>query len=110
MTDITAKTALAVVIQDVINGKMRNEDYSDGLWKNIMLHQKEFQTYLKNLGNFVALTFVEHSNEDNQRSYHYRIEFKKAILLQNFVFDDNNKVSYLQSEDDLVITHSGSNK
>ncbi len=88
------------MIKDVINGTMHNYDYTAGTWKIIMLHQKDFQTYFKNHGNFISLTLVEHSNEDNQRSYRYLMVFNKAIILQHFIFDDSNKVVLVQSEDE----------
>jgi len=75
------------------------EDYTADVWKELAPEQKKIQADLKRLGNLVSLTLVERSKEDGRRSYRYRMEFEKVMVLQHVVFDKRNKVALSESED-----------
>lgn len=94
--EITAH--LRVLVQDALAGTMRPGDYTAELWKELAPQQKEIQFSLKELGDFVSMILVESSDKDGRRERRYRIEFKKATVLQSYVMDAQNKVSLIKSE------------
>jgi len=86
------------MIQEAIRGKMKSDDYTVEFWTNLSSTQKEIQSDLKRLGDFVSLTLVGRQVENGKRSYRYLMEFQKATVLQLFILDQNNKVVLMQSE------------
>ena len=61
--------------------------------------QKKTQLIVKSFGDFDSLALVDRSEADGTRSYRYRLEFKKATLLQRFVFDQEKKLAASVTED-----------
>jgi hypothetical protein len=86
------------LLQKAVRGKMTADDYTAELWKEISPVQKQVQVDLHNLGQFQKLMLVERSEEAGKRTYRYRIDFKKAAILQVFVFNSQDKLSFSQSE------------
>jgi hypothetical protein len=68
------------------------------LWKEISSTQQQVQADLKGLGDFISLQIVDRKSEDGKRCFRYRMEFKKASVLQRFVFDDEAKLAFSESE------------
>jgi hypothetical protein len=91
-------THLSTMIQDAADGKPHADDYTAEAWKKIAPLQKQVQGELKRLGDFVAMTLVDRSDENGQRSYRYRLEFANATILQHFVLDAQNKFASGGSE------------
>jgi hypothetical protein len=89
---------LRAIMQDAFGGKMRPDDYTAELWKELSPKQKELQADAKRLGDFVSMTLVDRWDEDGRRNYRYRTEFKNATLLQHFVLAGQNKIALIQSE------------
>ena len=77
---------------------MQSSHYSADLWKEFAPLQKEIQADLNRFGDFTALALVGRSDENGQRSFRYRLEFKKATVVQHIVFDAQDKVTSLRSE------------
>jgi hypothetical protein len=86
------------VIQDIMDGIMKSDDYTNEYWTDISPAQKEMQTGLKHYGDFISLTLVGRKVENNKRSYRYLWEFKKVTLLQQVILDENDKVARMQFE------------
>jgi hypothetical protein len=86
------------MIRDAAEGASHADDYTAELWKEISPKQKEIQTSIKNLGGFVSMTLVDRSDEKEQRSYRYRLEFANATVLQHFVLEGQNKLASSGSE------------
>jgi len=89
---------IRTIIQDAIGGIMKSDDYTIEFWTNISSAQKEMQSELKQLGDFISLTLVGCKVENDKRSYRYLLEFKNATVLQQFILDEYNKVARMQSE------------
>jgi len=89
--DVTAH--LRAMIQDMNNDTMHEGDFTAEAWKKASSKRKEIQTNVKLLGELVSMSLVERSDADEQRSYRYRLEFTRAILLERFVFDRQNKLA-----------------
>jgi hypothetical protein len=89
---------IRTMIQDVIGGIMKSNDYTIEFWTNLSSTQKEIQSDLKQLGDFISLTLVGRKVENEKRSYRYLLEFKNATALQQFILDKDNKVARMQSE------------
>lgn len=87
------------MLQDVLDGTMRADDFTAELWKEESPKQKETQETVKSFGRFVSLTLVDRSEEGGKRSYRYRVEFEKNTLLQQLVFDEQNKLAATRTED-----------
>jgi hypothetical protein len=87
------------MIQDALNGTMRSDDYTADLWKQLFPVQKEIQSDLQNKqGELISLLLIDRQVEGGRRSYHYRLEFKKARAVEHFVLDEHNKVALMQPE------------
>jgi len=89
---------IRAMLQDVLAGTQRADDFTAEMWKEISPKQKEIQADVKSLGDFVSLTLVDRRDVDGQHSYRYRMEFKNGTVLQHFVFDKQNKLASSQSE------------
>lgn len=90
---------LRAMFLDVINGTMKAVDFTEESWKQVSPTQKDLQAYFKSLGEFSALTLVDCSNEDGQRHYRYKVEFRNATLLYHFILDEQNRHAFGNSED-----------
>lgn len=95
------------MIQDAFEGTMNSDNYTAELWRELSPIQKEIQTDLKRLGDFISLVLVDHKDEDRQRSYRYRLEFENATVLQHFILDEENKVAFIQSESTELKSREG---
>jgi peroxiredoxin len=87
------------MVQDMFNGTMQADDYSAESWKQLLAAQKQIQSDLKRLGDFVSLTLVDRGEVDGRPGYRYRLEFANATVLQHLVLDGQNKVATSDSED-----------
>jgi hypothetical protein len=89
---------LRAMIHDAAEGTSHADDYTAEAWKAYLSKQKQIQTDIKNLGNFISMTLVDRSDEKGQRSYRYRLEFANATVLLRFVLDGQNKLASGGSE------------
>jgi len=85
--------------QDLLDDSMRADDYTTNAWKEVSTNRKLSQATIESLGRLVSLTLVDRSEDGGKHCYRYRIEFEKNILLQQFVFDEQNKVASCRTED-----------
>jgi hypothetical protein len=91
---------LRAMIQDAIDGTMRASDYTAEMWKGLSpAMQKENQAALKSFGDFISLTLIEHSLENDQNQYRYTLDFKNATLLYYCSFDEQKKMILGEVED-----------
>jgi len=87
------------MIQDVTDGKLREDDFAAELWQREFPNQKNTQAAVRSFGGFVSMSLVDRSDEGGNRCYRYRVEFNNALLLQKFVFDQQNKLTASDTED-----------
>lgn len=87
------------IIQDAMEGAMHADDFTAEEWKQELPVQKEVQHILKTFGNLISLQLVDRSEKNGKRSYHYRVEFENAVMLQHFALDGQNKVAFARGED-----------
>lgn len=92
------KNQIRAMIQDAYEGTMNPEHYTAELWREISPLQKEIQTDLERFGDFISLILVDRKDEDEGRSYRYRLEFENATVLQHFILDEEKKAAFIQSE------------
>jgi hypothetical protein len=85
--------------QDVLDDKMRAEDYTAESWKEASANRKLADATIKSLGRLVSLTLVDRSDENGKRCYRYRLEFEKNTVLQRYVFDEKSRVASGSTED-----------
>jgi hypothetical protein len=93
---ITAQ--LKLMLKEAAMGNAHPEHYSAAMWEQISPHQKEIQSDLNRLGDFISMTLVDHRGVEGQQNYRYKVEFGKATVLQYFVLDNENKVKTGGSE------------
>jgi hypothetical protein len=87
------------MLQDVLDGTVHADDFTAEAWKDESSKQKETQATVKALGRFISITLVDRSEEGGKRSYRYRMAFERTTVLQQFVFDEQNKLASSQTED-----------
>lgn len=83
---------LCALIEDAAQGAPKTDDFTAEEWKVFSPKQKQVQATIQKLGDFIAMTLVDRSETNGQRSYRYRLEFGKAIILQRFILDEQNKL------------------
>jgi len=54
---------------------------------------------LKLFGKFNSLSLVHRSEQDGKRIYRYRLDFERGSILQQIVFDEQDKLASSQTED-----------
>jgi hypothetical protein len=82
------------MLKDTARGEMRPADYAPEFWKTLSGKQKEIQADLNDLGDLISVMPVERSNEGQDRSYWYRLEFTKATVLQIVMLNAQNRVTF----------------
>jgi hypothetical protein len=89
------------IMHSAIRGKMRADDYSADLWKQLEPEQKKAQADLKKLGRLEKVVLVGRMEKSDERIYRYRLDFKNASVLQIFTLDNQDKVTFTDSEGTL---------
>jgi hypothetical protein len=87
------------MLQDVLDDTVHMDDFTPEAWKEAAPTLKETQATLKLFGPVVSLNVVDRSEEGGKRTYRYRLEFKRATILQQIVFDEQGKLASSQTED-----------
>ncbi len=87
------------LVQDAIDGTWHEDYFTEALWKQESPNFKETQGAIKAFGPFVSLALVDRSEEGSNRSYRYRVAFEKNTVLQQFVFDGQNKLTVSRTEE-----------
>jgi hypothetical protein len=93
---------LRAMLQHALAGKLRAVDYTSEMWKEEAPKQEETRKALESFGQFVSLAPVDYSARTEGRSYRYKIDFEKAVLLMHFVFDKDNKLALSVTEDAVM--------
>jgi hypothetical protein len=86
------------MLEEAIRGQMQADHYAPALWKELSGTEKKIQNDLKKLGALERLTLVGPGEEPGKRTYRYRVDFEKAAVLQAFVFDEDDKLIFSESE------------
>ncbi|MHC4241036.1 MAG: hypothetical protein ACYS3N_15040 [Planctomycetota bacterium] len=86
------------IVRDAFEGTMSPDNYTVELWRELSTIQENIQADLKRLGDFKSAVLVDRKDKDRQRSYRYRLEFENATVLQHFILNEENKLSFTQSE------------
>ena len=82
------------MIQDAIDGTAHADDYTAETWKQVSAEAEGDSGLRQNVSATSSpLTLVDRGEVDGQRSYRYRVEFPKAIVLDHVVFDGQNKLA-----------------
>ncbi len=96
--DRTLTIRLRNIVVTSQTGTLQRADFSPEFWKEISGQQKAIQAELIQLGQLQKFTLIQRSQNGQQRSYLYYIEFKNATVLQRFVLDAHNRVALIKSE------------
>lgn len=87
---ITAR--LTRMVNDVLGGTARAEDYGSDLWDEFFPQQEQSRRELLALGEFGGLKLAGRTESDGRRTYRYLVEFERVKWLHIFVLDSENKV------------------
>jgi len=80
------------------NGKMRQADFTPELWKQLKPMKQDIRGDLRAFGDFVDATFVGLPEPGRERMYRYKLEFKKAWVLEDLAFSEDGKLKGLQPQ------------
>lgn len=89
------------VVQETLENKSSKEDYTPDYWKQISLHPiyGEIIALRKQiLGPLLKVTPVRYRSKVDIYTNLYVIEFEKARIVQQFVFDNHGQISLVQIE------------
>jgi hypothetical protein len=92
-------TRVRELVQDAVDGTWHQDYFTEALWKQESPNFKETQTAVKTFGPLVSLALVDRGEEGSNRSYRYRVAFEKNTILQQFVFDGQNKLTASRTEE-----------
>ena len=87
------------LVQNIMDGASHRDDFTVPTWEAVSLRQKEMQSATKLFGPLVAMALLERSEADDLRSYRYEVKFEKNTLVMRFVFDKQNRIADLQTEE-----------
>jgi hypothetical protein len=79
------------------DGKMRRTDFTADFWKQLAPKQDDIRSDLKAFGPLLSAIFVGRSESQSGPGHRYKLEFKNAWVLEEFVFDSKGKLSSLRS-------------
>lgn len=92
---------LQTVLQDLLHGTPRADDYTAEFWKAIKQDEVQAITDFKSLGKVGTLTLVDHKPAGDNRSLRYRVEFNDVMPMDmqlRFMLDQNNRIALLELE------------
>lgn len=79
--------------RDAAEGAPKVGDYTPDVWKLVEPDRKKLQAEINQLGDLISLTPVARSEENDLRTYRYRVECANAIVLERFVLDRRNQLA-----------------
>jgi hypothetical protein len=92
---------IRAILQDLLDGGARAEDYTAEFWKEIKQDGVRAITEFKLLGKIGSLTLVDRKAEGDNRSHRYLVEFKDVVAMEvqlRFVLDQKNRVVLVEME------------
>ena len=92
---------IRAILQDLIDGSARVEDYTAEFWKESKEEGVQAITELKSLGKIGSLTLVDRKAEGDNHSHRYRVEFKDVMAVDvqlRFVLNQRNRVALMEME------------
>ena len=92
---------IRAILQDLLDGSARAEDYTAEFWKEIKHDGVQAITEFKLLGKIGALTLVDRKAEGDNHSHRYLVEFKDVMAMEvqlRFVLDRRNRVVFVELE------------
>ena len=92
---------LRAVVQDCLDDTECADDYTAAAWKDLsLIKRKSIQATARQVGALVSLALVERRGGmlGLRRSYCYRLEFTKATVLVQFVFQGRTRLASVHSE------------
>ena len=92
---------IRAILQDLLDGSARAEDYTAEFWKEIKQDGVQAITEFKLLGKIGALTLVDRKAEGDNHSHRYLVEFKDVMAMEvqlRFVLDQKNRVVLVEME------------
>lgn len=85
--------------QDRLHNTMHADDYTSAARELEYLTRTMDGPIFKSFEQLVSLTLVGRSVENGKRSYWYSLQFEKGTILQQFAFDNQNKLASSRIED-----------
>lgn len=85
------------LIRDAMAGAMKSEDYAPEFWAQIEPNRLSIQADLKVFGALASARLVEKGTWQGFQNHGYKLEFKNAIVLQDFRLDPTGKVAAIES-------------
>ena len=73
---------IRAILQDLLDGSARAEDYTAEFWKEIKQDGVQAITEFKLLGKIGTLTLVDRKAEGDNHSHRYLVEFKDVMALE----------------------------
>lgn len=92
---------IRAILQDLLEGSARAEDYTAEFWKEIKQDGVQAITEFRLLGKIGSLTLVDRKAEGDNHSHRYLVEFKDVTAMEvllRFVLDQKNRVVLVEME------------
>ena len=93
--EVTAR--VSVVTRRLAVGKMHPADFTPELWKQLKPHKDDIRKDLSAFGDFISAAFVGPAEPAREHEYRYKLEFKKAWVLEDIVLDEGGRFASLRS-------------
>jgi hypothetical protein len=92
---------IGAILQDLLDGKARIDDYTAEFWKEVKHDEVRAITEFKMLGKIASLTLVDRKPEGGNSGYRYLAKFEDVMPMElqvRFVLDQENKVVLVELE------------
>lgn len=87
------------LVQAATRGSLRAEEFTPDAWQQLSKESAEMQRLLQSFGELRTATLMQSRPNDAKRSHRYRLEFEKGTILQSYVFDKQERVVRVITED-----------
>jgi hypothetical protein len=100
-SDPSVTENIVAVTRRCATGNMRRADFTPEFWKQLKPMKKDIRADLKAFGELMTATYVGRGEVDQksdpQGGYRYKLEYRNAWVLEEFVFNSAGKISSARS-------------
>jgi hypothetical protein len=93
---VTAR--FVAVLRGSAEGGLRADDFTPAVWEYITSHADQMRRDMAVLGPIQKLLLVERTEQDGNRSYRYRAQFKRTTFIFHFVLSSEDRISVMMPD------------
>lgn len=95
--EVTAR--IRAILENSTSAPFREDDFAPGFWKQVAAEQENIREQIRSMGKLLSITRVETDPGDSPRNHRYRVDFDYATVLIGYLFDENNRIAAIITDD-----------